>query len=397
MRRIVAVIGLVAVAVLGLAACDPAVRCGGVITKDTKVTKDVLDCAGDGLSVGADHITIDLNGHTISSVGGVALRIEGHRGVRVRNGTVEGTVAGLAATDAEQLTLEGLVVHGEDAGMHLERVTDSVVRQTTAHAMDGFVLVDSHRNRLQDSRAPGDADTGHGLLLEGSDRNRVLANRFTNGGNDSILLVDSHENELVDNDASGSNGVGITLSRSDRTVLRRNAAGSEIGAIGVIESDDTLIEDTEMDGPGNGEPDAISVRGSARTRLIGNHVGDLIVQGSTATTVRDNLADRIVIGGSGQTELDGNTVTANPRNWTDPEYGVVVAADSLGSIVRGNVVTGFLVDGIAIDAPGTQVRRNTADQNGRYGIAAVVGVVDGGGNRATGNGGPAQCLNVVCS
>ena len=32
-----------------------------------------------------------------------------------------------------------------------------------------------------------------------------------------------------------------------------------------------------------------------------------------------------------------------------------------------------------------------------FGIFAVAGNIDGGGNTATGNGQPAQCLGVVCS
>jgi hypothetical protein len=39
---------------------------------------------------------------------------------------------------------------------------------------------------------------------------------------------------------------------------------------------------------------------------------------------------------------------------------------------------------------------NTANDNVDFGIEAVPGVIDGGGNRAFGNGNPLQCLNVVC-
>jgi hypothetical protein len=39
---------------------------------------------------------------------------------------------------------------------------------------------------------------------------------------------------------------------------------------------------------------------------------------------------------------------------------------------------------------------NTANRNHDLGIEAVPGVIDGGGNKASGNGNPAQCLNVVC-
>jgi hypothetical protein len=46
--------------------------------------------------------------------------------------------------------------------------------------------------------------------------------------------------------------------------------------------------------------------------------------------------------------------------------------------------------------PTTLVERNTANHNAGLGIDAVPNVIDGGGNRAFGNGNPLQCLNVVC-
>ena len=50
----------------------------------------------------------------------------------------------------------------------------------------------------------------------------------------------------------------------------------------------------------------------------------------------------------------------------------------------------------------TVIRANTRDSTwtGAFadsGIEAVPGVTDGGGNRASGNGQPAQCLGVVCA
>jgi hypothetical protein len=40
--------------------------------------------------------------------------------------------------------------------------------------------------------------------------------------------------------------------------------------------------------------------------------------------------------------------------------------------------------------------RNEARRNGGLGIFAVRGVIDGGGNRASGNGDRRQCVNVAC-
>jgi hypothetical protein len=44
----------------------------------------------------------------------------------------------------------------------------------------------------------------------------------------------------------------------------------------------------------------------------------------------------------------------------------------------------------------TRITDNTANGNGDFGIDAVAGVIDGGGNVASGNGNPVQCRNVFC-
>jgi hypothetical protein len=51
--------------------------------------------------------------------------------------------------------------------------------------------------------------------------------------------------------------------------------------------------------------------------------------------------------------------------------------------------------GIEISSPGATVSRNRADRNAAYGIYAVPGVLDGGGNRAHANG-IADCVNIRC-
>ena len=41
------------------------VRCGDVITQDTRLEADLVNCPGDGIVIGADHVALDLNGHVI--------------------------------------------------------------------------------------------------------------------------------------------------------------------------------------------------------------------------------------------------------------------------------------------------------------------------------------------
>jgi hypothetical protein len=70
MRRLLAnlLAALAAATFLALSASQALanhVQCGDVITQDTTLDSDLIDCPGDGLVIGADNVTLDLNGHTI--------------------------------------------------------------------------------------------------------------------------------------------------------------------------------------------------------------------------------------------------------------------------------------------------------------------------------------------
>src|SRR5215475_13375349 len=46
-----------------------ALHCGEVITADTRLSSDLVNCLDNGLVIGADNITLDLNGHVIAGDG----------------------------------------------------------------------------------------------------------------------------------------------------------------------------------------------------------------------------------------------------------------------------------------------------------------------------------------
>ena len=45
------------------------VSCGDEITADTTLDSDLVDCPGNGIVIGADDITLDLNGHLVDGDG----------------------------------------------------------------------------------------------------------------------------------------------------------------------------------------------------------------------------------------------------------------------------------------------------------------------------------------
>ena len=73
-----------------------------------------------------------------------------------------------------------------------------------------------------------------------------------------------------------------------------------------------------------------------------------------------------------------------------------MGALSSDTLVQTNTALRNGDDGIDIDRSGTSLTSNTANINADWGIEAVTGVTDGGGNRASGNARAAQCQQVTC-
>src|SRR5262245_6223756 len=74
--------------------------CGTTITVNTTLSEDVGPCAADGIELGADNITLNLNGHTVfgtADVGdGLGIWAQGRTGLTIRGGTVTNFDAGVA-------------------------------------------------------------------------------------------------------------------------------------------------------------------------------------------------------------------------------------------------------------------------------------------------------------
>ena len=94
---------------------------------------------------------------------------------------------------------------------------------------------------------------------------------------------------------------------------------------------------------------------------------------------------------------DRYRLLANVVSEIDARDGIRVEPEASGTLLKANVTTRNGDDGIDVESPATTITANVANDNTDLGIDAVPGVTDGGGNRASGNGNPAQCTGVACS
>ena len=363
---------------------QPTISCGQVITQDTTLQHDLVDCPGNGLVIGADNITLNLNGHTIDGLtGGSGCGADclhgrgidntaGHDGVRIINGKVTDFERGVILVGAQRNVLKDLTVHANG----------------TREIFSPVTLIRSDHNTIEDSTMGAGEPA---LLLFLSDDNTIARNHMAGGisirQGDAVALVEANNNRLVDNE-TGADGFAARILHSDGNHLARNTLGGYAGAFLQGVSNTTVIRNT-FTGRGG-----VSVEGQSN-RLARNL---LLSESGIGVSGDYNRVER-------NTKTSGqNGITVGPgqgnlvrRNRVDGvNTGIWVRAGSTATRLIANTTNKNTDDGIRVAAPGTRIARNTANNNTNYGIEAVPGVIDLGGNRASGNGNPLQCQNVFC-
>jgi large repetitive protein len=397
-----AIVGAGALSLCESPARASATTCGKTITADTTLHTDLTNCVGSGLVIGRDNIRLNLNGHTVDGNGlddpcdGEAIHCDagvdnsaGHSGVTIENGTLQEFDEGVVAVDASGDVLRRVSARGNLVGILLAH--SSAVR-----ILDGSAI---------DNRFPGV------LLLDASDDNEIRSNAVSGSTiTPAVALDDSDRNRVEGNVIEGSDQ-GIASTGGDHNDFRKNVVSHNFGgAIGVDAGSGNRVRSNVITDNGDG----ITLGGARATEISGNIIRrsglfgapdtggfGVLLDGSDDVTVDDN----VVVGGRGPaifvTSLDvpetsdRNVISRNRAN-SRLYDGILVNADATGTLIRRNIANGSGHDGINVEARDTTVVRNRADRNRDLGIAAVQGVIDGGGNHAFGNGNPAECLNIAC-
>jgi hypothetical protein len=349
---------LAALALIGAAPASAQPVCGEVITQNTTLTAD-LNCnrVGEGITIGAPGITLDLGGHGISTLG-TAVRNPGYANVTIRNGSIGFDTRGIVLTGATGNTIRDILIEGLVVGIELRDSDDN--RIVANRLRSALIDVDSNSdgNVVRENVV-----TAHeGVISVSGSHTRIVRNVVWTG-EDTPMFVGGHYNEVLHN----------TLVAARSTLLYLGSGGDHLIA------DNELLQYESI----HGDP-GVQVAGSSGNLFRDNHV-DGAPLGIWVESGADNAFRR--------NALDGEVDPTFTR--TDPD-GFRVESGVTGTLLQNNTVQGFADDGIDVKAPGTVIRRNTANDNGDLGIEAVPGVVDGGGNRASGNGNPLQCTNLFC-
>jgi parallel beta-helix repeat protein len=373
-------------------------HCGEVIIADTKLTSDLVGCPDNGIVIGADNTTVDLNGHVIAG---------------------DGTSVPSCPAD---LTCDVGVEN--TAGHSHVTITGGSIRQFDTGVGVGGGAVGDYIHHLAVSHT-----SSFGLFITQTTKTIVDHNVVSDPGITAVALFSSAEALVASNVASGSTGYAMFLVDESNSLIQQNTLtssghGFAIGGAGNVVRSNVVTNS-------GGSIDVFD--GSTSTRVEFNHlsnVGDGVIVGvASGTVVEHNVVSRtggndrggfgVILDGSAGTTVDQNTINATgpgiyvahldapapptdnriTRNVTTSKNadGILVDPDATGTLLSHNLAVRSGEDGIDVRAPGTTVTLNIANANHNLGISAAPGVIDGGGNRAAGNGNPAQCTNIVCA
>jgi parallel beta-helix repeat protein len=280
------------------------VHCGDVITQDTRLDSDLVDCPGSGIVIGADGVTLDLGGHVVdgtrvglgddSGINNAA----GHDGVTIKNGTVQEFQFGVLVEDAVGVTVSRLVVTDSISnGILLIRAQECVVEKNLGARNAGGSV-----NLVQSQHC----------LVEKNDAFETFSDR-TSG----ILLFQSSHNTAQQNSAFGAFRAGVELGTADDNVVKKNSVSNNTLGVFVFDSN------------GNDLVKNSAVANFQSGLLVSSNSSGAIVESNSAD---QNGEDGIHIDSPG-TLVAGNTANSNGDLGIQAVPGVT---DGGGNKARGN-------------------------------------------------------------
>lgn len=181
--------------------------CGQVVRETVTLSAD-LDCETDGIIVGSNGITIDLNGYTIKGPGPassmVGVMLANNAGVHVLGpGTISNFQAGI------------LNVGGKDNAITRITLTDNEI---------GIFNVESKNTSIKENKMDSNE---MGFSSKSSSGTVMKTNILLSNALSGVTLVESNGNEISDNEIKGSvNGIFIDEQSSTNTVIQNTVGES---------------------------------------------------------------------------------------------------------------------------------------------------------------------------
>jgi len=331
------VVALVGAMSLGAQSARSAVvNCGDVLTTDTILENDLSGCGGDTLVIGADHITIDLNGHTLSGggcvsgseEGTVGIRLDGHHNVVIKNGKIFGFGTGLAlGGNAHHNLIQACEVSSNFQGIVLSDAHYNLIQSLRMenNCLNAITMVGSKKNEVEAClvNANGFELSKPGIALSGSKENLISGNAVMGNAEDGVELRNSGSNRIVGNLLHGNGGHGVELIGSNQNSLEGNDVLGNTMGIALSDSDQNRIVgnwSASIGSDGNNSHGIALMNGSDSNEVLYNFAsndgdGIRVELGSTGNSLQRNTAT-----GNGGFDLRDDNPACDKNKWRNNTF-----------------------------------------------------------------------------
>ena len=333
-------------------------------------------CAQDGTQEGGPGCGVDRTVKTQSFACGetvtTSVRFTGN--VQCFTQNEPGIVVGASGIEIDMHGFElraGTFAFDSGAGIdNSEGFSDVTVR-------DGFI-----------TGAPPRGVFAPGIRLDDASRNRILNVRIF-AASDGIEIRGGEDNEVRHADLQAFSGV--RAEDTNGLIVADSAVKALADGIRLSNVSDGRVVRNQVPSQATW-PDQVHFG----IYVAGN--GNVIKQNRVSGWVGTNIS---LASGASNKLLENEAFDAHPPIDQPAQLayfsdGIFVGAFTAGTVVRGNSAHDNSLDGIEVQGVDSRVGDNVANDNGDFGIEAVPGVTDTGGNMASGNHNPLQCSNVFC-
>jgi len=181
--------------------------CGATITKNTTLTANIGPCSGAGLTIGANGITLNCAGHTISGASGnnyIGISLSGVTQVTVEKCKVTGFFNGFYLLSSFSNKLTGNTASkNKDAGFSLSSSSGNTLTGNTAKSNYwGFFLYGSPTNTFTGNTANSNL---WGFYLLSSSGNTLTGNTANKNKNDGFYLDPSSSSNIITTNTANTN------------------------------------------------------------------------------------------------------------------------------------------------------------------------------------------------
>lgn len=260
------------------AAAPTTVACGAVITHSVTLAGDVSCGSGQrrpAITVGSANITINLNGHTVTTATTTAPTVgildSGYGHVTITNGTLNRfeqlvVVRRANYTDLDRLTGSG---SGNGDAFYIRGGHDDVISDSNVGALAAAIeVVDSPHILISDTTSETDFGGSFGIQT-----NHAVLRDDTGGADGPAYVITGSYNQVIDAQPSGGNRNGPLEVESGSHNLVEGGTFTSPAADG-IDVDSAAVDTTITQTTDDGNASVGIYVDSASTRLIDNTADD---------------------------------------------------------------------------------------------------------------------------